>query len=300
MNEKIKIAYLVIAYTDPEQLKSLVERLTQDADVYIHINASVEIEPFLKVLEKNSKPHSFRFSRERYKIVWGGFSILKATFSLMEQAMENDSYDRFVLLTGLDYPIKSDDTIQRFFQKYADMEFIHAAPVTGEMHEHLYYRDCRDNRALHWWFGQYNRILKKLGKKGKKDFVVCGGERILLYGIAPKWALSGKCATWLLQFYKNNTKFNRYFQLMHAPDDFYVATAVYHSPFREKIEAERDIFKIIWLPEDRGAKVLEEEDLDELVLCDQLYAKKFQSDSSEGLRQILEGHFSKEVQGVEE
>lgn len=288
MSGKLKIAYLIIAYMDPEQLKTLSRRLVQTSDVYIHINSSVDIGPFEAALADVKGEGSVSFSRERFRIVWGGYSILKAAFSMMEQAFANDDYDRVVLLTGLDYPIKSDQYIQNFFREHADVEYVHADVVTGKMHEHLYYRDCRDSKILHKIFGIIRNSLKKRGKIGKPDYVVHHGKKYQLYGIAPKWALSGECARYLLDFYRKNKKFNRYFQLMHAPDDFYVATVLFNSEFRERIENKQDIFKIVWLPDDKGAKILTEEDAEELLSCDGLYAKKFQSEASQGLQCILD------------
>lgn len=287
-NERVKIAYLVIAYMDPEQLKRLAVRLTGTSDVYVHINASVDIAPFQAALADVQGEGNVFFARERYRIVWAGFSILQATFSMMEQALSQDSYDRIVLLTGLDYPIKPDAQIQAFFREYAGTEFVHAELVTGKTHEELCYQDCRDSRFLHRMFGYMNGVLKVLGKKGKADYVMHGGKKYSIYGISPKWALSGECAAYLLDFYKNNRKFNQYFQMMHAPDDYYVATVLYNSKYRERIESEKDIFKILWLPDDGGAKVLESEDLEELSSCEQLYAKKFLSGHSEELEKMLD------------
>jgi hypothetical protein len=288
---KVKIAYLVIAYMDPEQLKRLAKRLTQDSDVYVHINASVDIAPFQKALDGIQGNGTVEFSRERYKIVWGGFSILKASFAMMEQALRKEDYDRIVLLTGLDYPICRDEEIQKFFAEHRETEFIHAHPVSGDepAFDHLYYHAMRDHRFLHKCLQTYEKMLRATGRKGKHDYVMHKGEKYPIYGIAPKWALSGECAKYLLDFYKKEKKFNRYFQMMHAPDDFYVATVLFNSRFRERIEAEQDIFKIVWLPEDKGAKILSEEDAPELLACSQLYAKKFQSGYSEGLQQILDG-----------
>lgn len=287
-NERVKIAYLVIAYMDPEQLKRLAARLTGMSDVYVHINSSVDMAPFWEALKDIKGGGQVFFSRERYRIVWAGFSILQATFSMLEQALSEKNYDRVVLLTGLDYPIKSDEAIQTFFREHMHTEFVHAHLVTGETHEELCYQDCRDNRFLHRMFGYMNGVLKAVGKKGKADYVMHEGQRYSIYGISPKWALSGECAAYLLDFYKKNRRFNQYFQMMHAPDDYYVATVLYNSPYREKIESKEDIFKIIWLPEDRGAKVLEAEDLEELCSCGQLYAKKFLSGHSEELEKMLD------------
>lgn len=286
--KRVKIAYLVIAYMDPDQLGRLAARLAKTSDVYVHINASVDIAPFEKALKEVQGPGKAVFSEERFRIVWAGYGILRAAFSMMEQAMKQDDYDRFVLLTGLDYPIKSDEQIQEFFREHAQTEFVHASVVSGEQYDHLYYHAARDHRILHKCLQKYEKLLRKLGRKGKPDYVMHEGKKYKLYGIAPKWALSGSCAAYLLDFYKKNKKFNRYFQLMHAPDDFYVATVLFNSGFRDRIEAEQDIFRIVWLPEDKGAKILGEEDYTELQECSQLYAKKFQSEYSVGLQKLLD------------
>lgn len=297
MKKYVKIAYLVIAYMDPEQLRRLTARLVRTSDVFVHINASVDAAPFQRALSDMNGQGKVFFSKERYRVVWGGYSILQATFSMMEQAFQQDTYDRFVLLTGLDYPIRSDEEIQTFFLSNANTEYIHADAVSGEQFGHLYYHASRDHRILHKCFQAYEKILRKFGKKGKKDYVVYHGKEYQLYGIAPKWALSGACAFWLLDFYKNNRGFNRYFQLMHAPDDFYVATVLFQSEFRNSIESREDIFRIMWLPDDRGAKILDQEDCEELKGGSCLYAKKFQSGYSEELIRLLDEQDAEERGG---
>lgn len=286
MKKQIKIAYLIIAYTDEAELKNLACRLARSADVYIHINSSVDIQPFKKALE--GVKGNITFMEKRYRVVWGGYSILRATFGMLEEALSTCDYDRVVLLTGLDYPIKSDEYIQEFFASHAETEFVNARLMTGEMAEHLYYYDCRDSRFLHKLFGIYETVLRKMDRKGKGDYVKINGQKIPYYGRTPKWALTGKCAEYLLDFYKNQKKWNRHFQLIHAPDDFYVPTILFQSPFKEFIDAESNIFKIKWLPDNKGAKVLSEEEYEELLECSQLYAKKFQSNISEKLQSMLE------------
>lgn len=286
--EKMKIAYIVIAYMDPEQMAVLCRRLSISADVYVHINASVDVRPFEDAVKDISETRRVVFCQRRYKIVWAGYSILRAAFECLGNAFEYCMYDRVVLLTGLDYPIKSDQDIRTFFREHADIEFVHAHLITGQVHEYLYYYTCRDNKLLNKIFQILEFIQRKLGIKGKHDYVMVKGKKYQLYGAAPKWALTGDAAMYLLNFYKENKRFNRYFQLMHAPDDYYVATVLFNSGFRDSIEAGENIFKIMWLPKDKGAKILDEKDYAELKDCDQLYAKKFQSGYSEKLIRMLE------------
>lgn len=284
-NHKLKIAYLIVAYMDPDQLRHMAERLTKSADVYIHINSSVEITPF----ENAVKDIEGRvvFSSNRYHVYWGGYSILQATFCMLEDALNYCDYDRVVLLTGLDYPIKPDQYIEDFFKCHAKEEYVLAGVVTGNKYEYLYHYDCRDSRVLHKFFDIITPIRKRLGIK-RKDSILLDGKKCNLYGKAPKWALSGECAKYLLDFYKRNKKVNRHFQLMFAPDDYYVSTVLFNSPYKERINNEFNLFKIKWLPDDKGAKILDEEDYAELVECPQLYAKKFQSGYSEELQKMLD------------
>lgn len=290
--DKIKIAYLIIAYMDPKQLARLAKRLTNTADVYIHINANEEIGPFSKYLNRLHEKGKVTLLKKRYHVQWGGYSILKATFALLEEALGHYRYDRFVLLTGLDYPIKSDVVIQNFFDKHRQTEYIHASLVKGAFKSYV----CRDHEKI-------NEILIKLEKagilinrRGKTDKIIYKNKEYAVYGCAPKWALTGEAAIYLLHFWKLNKGFNRQFCFMHAPDDFYVATVLFHSRFRKDIEAEKDIFKIIWT-QNKGAKILTENDYAELSECDQLYAKKFQSNYfSVKLLQRLENGFRKESQ----
>lgn len=206
---------------------------------------------------------------------------------MLEQALEYADYDRIVLLTGLDYPVKSDEQLEEFFCRYSDTEFTHADVTTGDAIDHLNYYACRDNRVLQKLLTYMTVFCKKLGLRARKDTIVIDGKRCPLYGKAPKWALTGECAKYVLSFYKTHPGVNRYFQLMHAPDDFYIPTVVMNSKFKSCVETD-NIFKVVWLPDDKGAKILDESDYAELVECPQLYAKKFQSGYSEELQKMLD------------
>lgn len=71
---------------------------------------------------------------KRYCVQWGGYSILKATFSILEEALNHCKYDRLILLTGLDYPIKSDVVIQSFFvMSLVQSEKVHVLGTPEEL-----------------------------------------------------------------------------------------------------------------------------------------------------------------------
>lgn len=121
MNEE-KICYLILAYNDPENLYRLINRLNDRADFYIHIDKKSEIKEFTTLFEDYP---NVTFIKDRVKVYWGGFSIVQAELNLVETALsKNNSYMRYVLLSGSDYPIKDTKEIHRFFEQNKDTEFI--------------------------------------------------------------------------------------------------------------------------------------------------------------------------------
>ena len=73
----MKIAYLILAHTDPYQLKRLIQALSVEGQVsfYVHIDARKDLSVFKEEVSSLSNVY---FLRERKKIYWAGFSICEA------------------------------------------------------------------------------------------------------------------------------------------------------------------------------------------------------------------------------
>lgn len=285
--ERITIAYLIIAYEDPQQLAKQVEKLAEYSDTYIHINKRTKITPFKQAVEQIHANGKIFFANHRYRVNWGGYSILKATFSLLEQALENKRYDRIVLLTGLDYPIKTSEQIQNFFIENRNKDFISAKVANGLEYECLNYRQCRDFIVFKLLFSGLAKYIPNCRIVKKKDFIEYNNKIYKIYGISPKWALRGSSAEYMLDFYRKNPSFNRYFKFMHAPDDFYFATVLNHSDLKDNIVDAEKLFYIRWKPNNEGAKILGMEDFEIVKSVEALYAKKFKTGISDELIKSL-------------
>ncbi len=180
------------------------------------------------------------FVRKRYAVAWGGYSILKATFSMLEEALGYCRYDRLVLLTGLDYPVKSDHAIYEFFKENMQTEYIQSGLWKSALDHYV----CWDHKELNKLLKFLEKVLKRFRINRNADYIFYKGKRYSIYGLAPKWALTGEAALYLLWFWKKNQNFNRKFMLMHAPDDFYVATVLFNSRFRKRIENKGGFLKL--------------------------------------------------------
>src|SRR5690554_4776848 len=98
-----KVAYLILAHTDPEQLYNLTRSLDYESRIFIHLDKKSDIRKF----KEYDYPSSVSFIEDRVKVSWAGFNMVVATLNLMKVAMEHSKdYSHLVLLSGLDYPIK--------------------------------------------------------------------------------------------------------------------------------------------------------------------------------------------------
>lgn len=112
----MRIAYLILAHKNPEQVKRLVRLL--DSDVYIHIDRKSDMDKF------HISDPKVKYINKRVNITWGGFSMIKATLKLINVARNNNNYDYYILLSGDDYPLRSLDELESFLIEHRQYSFI--------------------------------------------------------------------------------------------------------------------------------------------------------------------------------
>ena len=103
----MKFAFLILAHEDPKHLRRLIHALDDPHfDVYVHIAANGDLAAY------GFDAYQLRHSRltvldEQIRTYWGDISLVDAMLALYHRAFENGPYDRYITLSGLDYPLKS-------------------------------------------------------------------------------------------------------------------------------------------------------------------------------------------------
>ena len=117
----MKIAYLILAHTNPRLIKKAVECLScEGVSFFIHIDAKFPLTPFDSIRGKN-----VFFIEKRMRVHWAEFSQTEAIFLLMRQALAaSQNYDYFVLMSGSDFPLRSGRYIRDFLELNQGGEFI--------------------------------------------------------------------------------------------------------------------------------------------------------------------------------
>ncbi|GHA63687.1 beta-1,6-N-acetylglucosaminyltransferase [Pontibacter akesuensis] len=114
--------YIILAHTNPEQLKRLVSRLSDGcSSFYIHIDKKSEINAFLACFENAAH---VTFIPDRVDCIWGDFSQVEATLNLINEVISGGREGYTIFLSGQDYPIKSNREINAFLEKNSGFEFI--------------------------------------------------------------------------------------------------------------------------------------------------------------------------------
>ena len=162
-----KHAYLIIAHTQPELLKILLQHLDNERnDIYLHIDSKAKDYPLeeVKAVLKKSKC----IFTERTDVTWGSYSQINCEMVLLKEAVKEE-HAYYHLLSGMDLPIKSQDEIYAFFEKYDGLEFvdedlplISATALERVKYVHKFYGKP----------GSMQDILGAVSKKGQKLFGV--------------------------------------------------------------------------------------------------------------------------------
>ncbi len=233
---KKKIAFLILAHTDYKQLHRLITALDDERfDLYIHVDKKKNIKDF-KFNNINMKYGNLYICSKRYNVVWGDISIVEATLQMYKQAFENYSYCRYVTLSGLDYPIMSNNQLWNILSR-EKIEYI-----GGEKLKNAEYM------RVDWPYFWNNRILFEVSKHivgfkpaywlihlirhGKHKKLEINGKKSDIF-FSPQWhALSGEFVKYMLNTLKNNSNIMGYFKHTFAPDEMLIPTILFNSEFR--------------------------------------------------------------------
>lgn len=126
----MKIHYFILVHKNPAQLCRLVEQLeTEQTDFYIHVDKKTDISPFQ---EKLNRP-DIHFISERVDILWGTISQVSAVLNGMREISRKGEEGPVILLSGQDYPLKSNRYIAGFLEKHRTTDFLFHFPLPSEI-----------------------------------------------------------------------------------------------------------------------------------------------------------------------
>lgn len=225
----MKIAYLVFGYKNPWLIERVITKLsTEDCAFFIHIDQKSSMEGFSRIRGGN-----VFFAEERIPVYWAEFSGIEAILLLLRQALANSQhYERFVLLSGSDYPLRSAGYIHTFLEKNRGSEFmsIVKVPAPGKPLSRINTLRLPSSKPL----GRFAvRVLAKMGL-AQRDYRKYLGN-LEAYAGNTWWALTRDACQYISEFVGHNQHVVEYFQNVFAPEESFFHTILGNSAFKSRI-----------------------------------------------------------------
>ena len=267
----MKIAILILLHEYSEQQKKLVNYLSTYFDIYIHIckRTKISVDSFFG-------DNIFVF--KKYKVYWGSYNQILATLFLFKEANKKQ-YDRYVLISGADIPLKTGKEINNFFMNDSK-EYFASFDLPADWYDRIdfYYPNILSfdratpleklNKKI---FDKINNYIIPFVKKNKPHR---SRMNIRFYAGANWMNLTNNCVNQIIVFIKNNKNFLKWFKFTRCADEIFFQTIIHN--YVNNVEIVNDCLRYIeWEGGSDHPKVLKLEDYDKIKNSRCLFARKF-------------------------
>jgi hypothetical protein len=273
-------AYLIMAHKDPKQLYRLISRLIDgSSEFFIHIDKKAIFDQFEILKELGDVVHF----TERFDSKWGSYGTIKPYLAGME-AVKNSpkKFDRIILLSGQDYPIKSNEEINSFFENSAYSVFIDHFPIPnykkwpGSDRGGLY-------RVDKYYFGtKWHEFLRSKTMNLLSRYIPVL-RRKMPNGMKPYtgqtwWILDMYALNYILDYNEKHPEYLAFHKNTFVADELFIQMVIGNSTdqkLKESIENSERRFTIWEKANSAHPKILRLSDFDAIANADDLFARKF-------------------------
>lgn len=220
------------------------------------------------------------FSR-KYVTNWGGRNTLRSILLLSKEAIKNPQNEYIHLISGGDFPVKNSSAFIQQLRSNKDKEFIENFPLpttrwaNGGLNR-LYNYNLYDvfNGKEERGANAIRMVLKiqeklKFKRKISKNIPP-------LYGGSTWWTLSRSCLQYVIDYTQKHPMLLQSLKHSFCSEEIYFQTVIMNSPFSKQV-VDSNLRFIKWV-EKHGSMpaILDENDLDEMVASNSLFARKIE------------------------
>ncbi|QQL48291.1 beta-1,6-N-acetylglucosaminyltransferase [Mucilaginibacter ginkgonis] len=276
----MKVAHLILTYTNPKLTERLIKRLNQpEFTFYVHVDKKLSIEPYLYL----RKYTNVFLIHNREDVRWAGFNTIKATFKCIQEIAATEvKYDYINFISGQDYPIKSGKYMLEFFKKNKGKQFIEYASIEDQWIEALP-RITNYHFANFTFRGRYRleKIINFFLPKRELP------DNLKPYGKSMFWMLTMDCALYVVDFFREHKELARFFLFTWGSDEFAFQTVLMNSHYKDSV-VNNDFRYIDWSQGGAHPKILTEADLPKIKASNDLFARKFDENMSDEFMDTLD------------
>ena len=184
----LRHAYMIGVHNQFALLELLLRGLDHPQnDFFIHVDAKVKDFDFAYF--SSVTKHSKVYYTDRVSVNWGGYNQIRMEMGMQKAAFAR-GYDRYHLMSGVDLPLRSAQSIVDFFEAHPEEEFLHFSPSAF----------CRSDNVLDR-VRYYHLLQEKMRRDGGfmnfMERVLLKLQRLLKVDRTKKLGMEVKCgAAW--------------------------------------------------------------------------------------------------------
>lgn len=278
-------AYLILAHDNFDFLQILISLIDDIRnDIFVHIDAKVKELPKLE-----TKYSELFIIYNRIDVRWGHVSQIECECNILETAYNtNRNYSYYHLISGVDLPIKSQDYIHSFFEKYNGKEFVGFNRSIGLDKEitrkvkryHIFDKDFRSNNKA-------KRILRAIFIK-MQELIGFKRYRKIKFQKGTNWfSITGLLAQEIIS---NKGKILKMYRNSFCADEIFLHTLAWNGRFMKRFydvenEANGCMREIGW--KDGELIDFTIKDIELLKKSDKIFARKFDVSDKELVSEII-------------
>ncbi len=288
----MKIAYIILAHRLVDQLARLISVLHTEGDTFfVHLDKRADRrsgrDAWSSLTSRLPSDIALHAVARRHRCYWGSLSLVLATLEGIRTLVESGiPYDRAVLLSGQDYPIKPLGEIKAFLANHPQEEFIEsfafAAPNRWTDYGGPY--QCM-SRALDWHLGVRGRWLHlPIRRRFPLGMQPHGGSQW--------WCLTRACIEYVHHFVSEHPAYLAYFARAFIPDEMFFQTTIANSPFAARMARDNLTFVDSSSPTPPWPSVLDRRYFRALTQSPKLFARKFDSTHDAEILDMLDTYIA--------
>ena len=306
MKSKKIIAYLILAHNQENHFYDLIKKLNnKEVCFFVHIDRKSNQELFE---EKMKDLDNISFVKERENVIWKGFSPVQATLKMIELALNSKySFKYFILLSGVDYPIKPNKSVLDFF-KNTDKNYIEFSEIKSSNNYLSYFKnEQRWFKISKWHFYDTFKINwnSRTGSLKHQIYRVYILFNILFLNIFlprksfPKsinkyyfgsswWCLNRSSIDYIYNFLRSNRASDliKLYKYSDSSDEMFFQTVLLNSKY-EKECVNNNLRFIDWNKKREGPAILDGRDFEKIKRSNCLFARKFDFEKSKNLKEKI-------------
>jgi hypothetical protein len=276
----MKLAFLILAHKNPGQVGLLTDYLLKhDCDVFIHIDVK-EQAVFGDFINKFKGRERLRIYA-KYKVYWGSFNQIRATFFLLGEACHKVQFDFVSLISGQDLPIKPIAEFKEYLATRINKSFMQFYPVPardrwngdGGLDRMRFYWVSHFPKRLGFIFNRLINLTHSFQRRTKFYRKI----NLPLYGGANWFTLNHKTAAYVVEYIKKNSGFFRRFKFTRCADEIILQTILMNSEFKSSIVND-PLRYIDWDSGPEYPRTFRIEDTKRLLEDPNFFARKFDLD----------------------